>query len=140
MIRRQHLWTSLALLFACAAPSGADVFSDTSAQPDFRLKAATQGEFSDVRPAPGEDDIAPIESYHPSPGAVLGAVAINIVYVPVRFAFTVLGAFAGGLEGIFSVGDKEATDKIYGLTDGSQVITPAMLEGREQWTFSRYGW
>jgi len=143
MTRRQLVPSLLALLLACAAPSSADVFSDTSAQPDFRLKAATQGEFSDVRPAPEdetEEDIAFVESYHPSTGAVLGALAINIVYVPVRFAFTVLGAFAGGLEGIFSVGDKEATDKIYGLTDGSQVITPAMLEGRERWTFSRYGW
>ena len=137
MTRRTPLWASLALLLACAAPSSADVFSDEPTPPDFRLKAAARGEFSDVRPAP-EEDIDLVESYHPSTGAVLGALAINLVYVPVRFAITVVGALAGGLEGIFSVGDKDAVDKIFGLTDGSQVITPAMLEGREHWSFSRY--
>lgn len=138
MTRNSLFSPLLALLLACAAPSRADVFSDEPYPPDFK-SMATQGEFSDERPAP-EDDVELVESYHPSPGAVVGAVAINLVYVPVRFALTVVGAFAGGLEGIFSVGNEDAVDKIFGLTDGSQVITPAMLEGRERWTFSRYGW
>jgi hypothetical protein len=80
------------------------------------------------------------EIYHASPGAVAGAIAINVVYVPVRFAFTVVGAFVGGFEGLISAGNQGAAEKIFGITDGSQVITPAMLEGRERWSFGRYGW
>ena len=80
------------------------------------------------------------EVYHPSAGAVAGALAIDVVYVPVRFAITVVGAFVGGFEGLISAGDVGAADKIFGITDGSQVITPAMLEGRERWHFGRYGW
>ena len=147
------------VLFAWAAPVAADVFSDERAPADFRPMArrddfdddpgahddfdskARPGDFSDVRPGePADEDIELVESYEPSAGAVVGALAINLVYVPVRFAITVVGAIAGGFEGIFSVGNEEAAETIFGLTDGSQVITPAMLEGRERWTFSRYGW
>jgi hypothetical protein len=91
---------------------------------------------------PRKEDVPDLgfEVYHPSAGAVVGAVAIDLVYVPVRFAVTVFGAFVGGFEGLISAGDEGAASKIFGITDGSQVITPAMLEGRERWTFGRYGW
>lgn len=78
--------------------------------------------------------------YEPSAGAIAGAVALNLVYVPVRFAVTVVGALLGGLEGLMSAGDQGAAQTIWRLTDGSQVITPAMLDGRQPWTFSGYGW
>jgi hypothetical protein len=89
---------------------------------------------------PDSKNFQPRESYEPSVGAILGAFALNLVYVPVRFAITVVGAGLGGLEGLMSAGDKEAAAQIWKLTDGSQVITPAMLEGRQPWTFSGYGW
>lgn len=87
-----------------------------------------------------EDEFELKEAYEPSAGAVFGAIAINLVYVPVRFAVTVVGAALGGIEGLISAGDGEAANDIWALTDGSQVVTPGMLEGREPWTFSGYGW
>jgi hypothetical protein len=86
------------------------------------------------------EEFALMEAYEPSVGAVLGSFAINLVYVPVRFAITVVGGVLGGLEGVMSAGDTHAAEKIWQLTNGSQVITPEMLEGRQQWTFSGYGW
>jgi hypothetical protein len=80
------------------------------------------------------------EGYESSPAAVVGAFAINLVYVPVRFAVTVVGALLGGIEGLISAGNEDAAETIWSLSDGSQVITPAMLEGRQPWTFSGRGW
>jgi hypothetical protein len=86
----------------------------------------------------GSDELT--EYYEPSPVAVVGAIAINVVYVPVRFLITVTGGFLGGFAGLLSGGNQKAAHKVWRLTDGSQVITPAMLEGYEEWTFSGYGW
>jgi hypothetical protein len=104
--------------------------------------AAAAAEQSPMTSGPpyAADDFEPTEAYAPSAGAMAGAIAINLVYVPVRFAVTVAGAVLGGVEGFISCGDVGAAHEIFGLTDGSQVITPAMLEGRERWTFSGYGW
>jgi hypothetical protein len=79
-------------------------------------------------------------AYEPSAAAIAGAVAINVVYFPVRFLITLVGAEVGGIEGVLSAGNEHAAETIWSLTDGSQVITPAMLEGRERWTFSGRGW
>ena len=78
--------------------------------------------------------------YEPSAAAIAGAVAINIVYFPVRFLITLVAAELGGIEGVLSAGNEDAAETIWSLADGSQVITPAMLEGRERWTFSGRGW
>lgn len=115
------LAASLALLFVCASIA----------------RAESSGPLEPVETA---DEFELVEVYEPSAAAVAGAITINLVYVPVRFVFTVVGAALGGMEGILSAGNESAADKIWGLTDGPQVITPAMLEGRERWTFSRYGW
>jgi hypothetical protein len=111
-------WVFLALLLAAAAPATA----------------------SAERPPPEAEDFELEEVYEPSAGAIAGAIAINVVYVPVRFPFTVVGAALGGIEGLISAGNEGAARDIWGLTDGSQIITPAMLEGRQRWTFSGYGW
>jgi hypothetical protein len=111
-------WVLLALLFAGSAPATARAEEPPPEAEDFQLR----------------------EFYEPSPGAIAGAIAINVVYVPVRFAVTVVGAALGGIEGLISAGNEGAAHDIWGLTDGSQIITPAMLEGRQRWTFSGYGW
>src|SRR6185436_5504703 len=127
MKHNRLFWIALALALLGAGRGRADVTDITYTH-----------SVSDTPAAEAEVDL--VEIYHPSPGAVAGALAINVVYVPVRFALTVVGAMVGGIEGIFSAGDEAASETLWGLFDGSQVITPGMLEGRERWTFSRYGW
>jgi hypothetical protein len=101
---------------------------------------AAHGATAAAEPPPEAEEFELQEIYEPSAGAIAGAIAINIVYAPVRFAVTVVGAALGGLQGVISAGNKESAWDIWRLTDGSQIITPAMLEGRERWTFSGYGW
>ncbi len=82
-------------------------------------------------------EAAPIQRSH-SPGLAAAATLINVVYVPVRFALTAVGAVLGGFTGFITFGDKAAAEAIWGLTDGSMVITPEMLEGTEEFHFSAY--
>jgi hypothetical protein len=65
-------------------------------------------------------------------------VLINILYVPVRLVVTIFGAFLGGFSGFITLGDLAAAESMWGLTDGSAVITPEMLEGTEEFRCSAY--
>jgi hypothetical protein len=80
---------------------------------------------------------APIARTH-NPGLALAALGINMVYIPVRLGLTAAGAVLGGLTGFMTFGDRAAAQAVWGLTDGSMVITPEMLEGTEPWHFSAY--
>ena len=82
-------------------------------------------------------DAEPIQRSH-SPGLAAASALINVVYVPVRLAVTAVGAVLGGFTGFITFGDKAAADAIWGLTDGSMVVTPEMLEGTERFHFSAY--
>ena len=82
-------------------------------------------------------EAAPVVRTH-NPRLVITAMLINIVYVPVRFALTGVGAVLGGFAGFITFGDRAAAESMWGLTDGSMVITPEMLEGTEQFHFSAY--
>ncbi|MGD9763514.1 MAG: hypothetical protein AB7V27_07365 [Candidatus Binatia bacterium] len=93
---------------------------------------------SGARAADGDLDNGLTERHQPNPGTALGAAALNVVYVPVRLVVTLGGGFLGGLTGFLTGGDEHAASDVHGLVDGSQVITPKMLEGREQFRFSRY--
>jgi hypothetical protein len=70
-----------------------------------------------------------------SPGTALGAAALNIVYLPIRMPITLMGGLLGGATGFLNGGDRHSAEAVYSLTDGSQVITPEMLEGREPFRF-----
>jgi hypothetical protein len=83
-----------------------------------------------------DDGFAPPRE--PQPRAALTATLMNALYLPIRFPITVLGAWTAGLTGFLTAGNKHAANDIFGLVDGSQVITPAMLEKRERFTFSAY--
>ena len=80
---------------------------------------------------------APIVRSH-NPRLVGTAMLINIFYIPARLMLTGAGAFLGGFAGFITFGDVAAAQAIWGLTDGSMVITPEMLEGTEQFHFSAY--
>ena len=73
-----------------------------------------------------------------NPRLVGTAVLINLVYVPVHLMITVAGGILGGLAGFITLGDVAAAESMWGLTDGSAVVTPEMLEGTEEFHFSAY--
>jgi hypothetical protein len=73
-----------------------------------------------------------------NPGTALGAMAINIVYLPLRFTTTFLGAELAGLTGFFTAGNVDAANDVFDLVNGSQVITPKMLEGQQEFRISAY--
>ncbi|MFN8643092.1 MAG: hypothetical protein U0802_16090 [Candidatus Binatia bacterium] len=49
---------------------------------------------------------------------------------------TVVGAVAAGATGWLTAGNHNAADDIFGLFDGTQVVTPDIIENRERFTFS----
>lgn len=72
------------------------------------------------------------------PRAALTALMFNVVFLPVRFATTFVGAELAGLTGFFTAGNVEAANDVFDLVNGSQVITPKMLEGKEEFRISAY--
>ncbi|MGH7789695.1 MAG: hypothetical protein ACRERC_22685 [Candidatus Binatia bacterium] len=78
------------------------------------------------------------EKHKASPGLAVAAAALNIVCLPVRLMFTAAGGFLGGFAGFISLGQHEPADAFWALTDGSQIITPAMLAGHERFHFTGY--
>ena len=90
--------------------------------------AAAAEEQKDLSVAPHDRD----------PGAAVGAALINIVYMPVRIITTFLGAEFAGFVGFFTGGNVRAADDTFDLVNGSQVITPKMLDGQEQYHWNAY--
>jgi hypothetical protein len=73
-----------------------------------------------------------------NPRSALTALMMNVVYLPLRFTTTFLGAELAGLTGFFTAGDVDAANDVFDLVNGSQVITPKMLEGEEEFRISAY--
>jgi hypothetical protein len=69
------------------------------------------------------------------PLSALAAAGLNLFYFPVRFAFTVVGAEISGLTGFLTAGNIEAAGDVASLFDGSQVITPEIVDGSEPLRF-----
>lgn len=83
-----------------------------------------------------DDDFTPPRE--PQPRAALTATLMNALFLPIRFPITVVGAWTAGLTGFLTAGNQHAADDVFGLVDGSQFITPAMLEKREPFRWNRY--
>lgn len=65
----------------------------------------------------------------------LGSLLINTIFFPVKLAVGIVGAEVGGLAGAMNGGDEEAARGIWNVTtDGSYFVTPADLDGRDQFT------
>ena len=79
-----------------------------------------------------DDDFAALEE---RPGTAVGmtfaAMGANLVYMPVRFAVTVVTAEVGGFLGWINGGDPQSAQALWNVTDGPGVVRPAMLEGRQ---------
>ncbi len=72
------------------------------------------------------------------PGLAVCAAMIDLVYLPLRLATTTVGGLLGGLVGFITLGDKAAAESIWLLTDGSQIVTPDMLNGNEPFHWTGY--
>ena len=83
-----------------------------------------------------ESDFAPARE--PQPRVALSAAVINLFYVPVRFPITVVGAVAAGATGWLTAGNRHAADDVFSLADGTQVVTPAIIEERERFRWGDY--
>lgn len=73
-----------------------------------------------------------------SPGAALGAAAINVVYIPVRLALSTVWAGVSCITGYLTGGDEYAAEDVWNLTRGPGYITPGMLTGREHFRFGNW--
>jgi hypothetical protein len=75
--------------------------------------------------------LKPVERREPRPGSAAVAATANILFVPIRVAFTTVGAALGGLTGWLTAGNRHAADDIWGLFDGQQYLQPEMMYGDE---------
>ena len=73
----------------------------------------------------------PTERRKPAPGAALAAAALNLVFMPMRVALTVVFAELGGLTGFLTGGNRDAASDIWNLVGGGNYITPEFIEGKE---------
>jgi hypothetical protein len=83
-----------------------------------------------------EGDFAPARE--PQPRVGISAAVINAFFVPLRFPVTVAGAALAGATGWLTAGNQHAADDVFGLVDGTQVMTPAIIEQRERFRWSAY--
>jgi hypothetical protein len=77
--------------------------------------------------------LAPEQTREPHPGAAALAATANIVFMPVRFVLTTIGAELGGLTGWLTAGNTDAARDIWRLPpfDGQTYLQPAILDGEE---------
>ncbi len=73
----------------------------------------------------------PLEVRERKPGYALAAAGLNVFYVPVRLALTVVGAELAGVTGFLTGGNKEAAGDVASVFDGTQYLTPEQVEGSE---------
>lgn len=83
-----------------------------------------------------ERDFTPVRE--PQPRVALSAAVINVFFLPFRLPVTVAGAVAAGATGWLTAGNREAADDVFAIFDGTQVITPAVIEYRERYSFGAY--
>ena len=77
------------------------------------------------------------QQYKKGPSATAAAMAatLNVVYIPVRLGFTIVGSWLAGITGFLTAGDEDAALAVGDALCGSASITPGMLEGEERIEF-----
>ena len=66
----------------------------------------------------------------------VGTVTTNIVYIPAKCVYAAFGAITGGLGWLLTGGNTEAANGIWLPTcAGTYLVTPAMMEGKEECRF-----
>jgi hypothetical protein len=66
------------------------------------------------------------------PIVITGAVLTNIVYLPLKLVYSIVGGVTGVLVYAVTLGDADATQKIWdNACRGTYIVTPEMMEGKE---------
>jgi hypothetical protein len=66
-----------------------------------------------------------------------GAVFGNILYIPTKFTYAILGAFVGGATWLITAGNTQTADTVWRSSlGGDYVLTPKMIAGQEPINFS----
>lgn len=79
----------------------------------------------------GAGELQAAEEREPAPFAALGAAALNVVFIPVRLAITLVGAELGGVTGMLTIGNEEAASDVWRAVKGQNALTPDIMRGRE---------
>jgi hypothetical protein len=65
------------------------------------------------------------------------AILCNMLYMPVKLTYGLLGVFGGGLGYVLTAGDFDTADKIWSISmGGTYVMTPDMLRGEDEILFN----
>ena len=73
---------------------------------------------------------------HHSPMTYVGSVLASAVYFPAKVVFAAGGAVASGLTYVVTGGNENSTEKVWDASvEGDYVVTPRMIEGREDVDF-----
>jgi hypothetical protein len=94
-----------------------------------------------AQPAPG----APTQVQQPQEGGVnwpgtgygVGALFANVLYVPAKLVYAILGGLVGGGTYLITAGNMQAADTVWrSAFGGDYVVTPQMLAGEQPINFS----
>ncbi len=78
------------------------------------------------------------QAREPVPGASMLAALGNFVFIPVRVAWTTIGAGLGGLTGFMTAGNHDAASDVWGMFEGQNILTPDVVQGKEPLQFGSY--
>jgi hypothetical protein len=84
------------------------------------------------------EDLEPQQIRERRPGLAALAAVSNVVYAPVRFAWTVFNGGVGGLTGELTAGDEVAAQDVFGIGTGQGYLQPEMFAGEESLQFGRH--
>lgn len=70
-------------------------------------------------------------------GLGIGAVVVDLVYMPVKFVYATLGGLTGGFAYVLTIGRTDTAMSIWRPSlGGTYVVTPSMLRGDDEIHFS----
>ena len=73
----------------------------------------------------------------PGTGYGVGALFANVLYVPAKLVYAILGGLIGGGTYLVTAGNKQAADTVWrSAWGGDYVVTPQMLAGEQPLNFS----
>jgi hypothetical protein len=98
-----------------------------------------------VNPSQPNAAAAPVQVQQPQEGGVnwpgtgygVGALFANVLYVPAKLVYAILGGLVGGGTYLITAGNKQAADTVWrSAWGGDYVVTPQMLAGEQPLNFS----